>query len=424
MWYVIASLLGMLFGGSGMYFVLENKRRQVNRSRDEVSKGIADLREARQQFRKEEAAKTEQLRQLQSKLNSELQRINKEFQEKKSRLEAKIISYDEITGENVLLKDKLRELATYIRKLSIDRDRQQEFQNALDVKCRELGSQYLKESVKWISRSLTSNNYANSKTRLSSVVEKVRGIGIEISTSEEEGLTKDLKSEFEHIVRVAAEREEQARIKARIREEQAREREIQSEVERLDREQKAIEFALEKALAETKEEHAAEVEELRKQLAEAEEKSRRAIAQAQLTKSGHVYVVSNIGSFGDGIFKVGMTRRLEPYDRIKELGDASVPFPFDIHMMVSCEDAPALEIALHRALHEHRVNKVNPRKEFFRTTFEAILKVVQEHEGEVEYTADVEALEYRQSISMSNEDAEFIEGVYGKFEDDAGDEAT
>jgi hypothetical protein len=113
---------------------------------------------------------------------------------------------------------------------------------------------------------------------------------------------------------------------------------------------------------------------------------------AQQTKAGNVYVISNVGTFGAGVFKVGMTRRLEPLDRIRELGDASVPFPFDVHMMISCEDAPALECALHRALHKSRINRVNPRKEFFRTDLQLIVDVVQEHHGCVDYAADPEAL--------------------------------
>src|SRR4029078_6604091 len=117
-------------------------------------------------------------------------------------------------------------------------------------------------------------------------------------------------------------------------------------------------------------------------------------------------------SFGDGVYKIGMTRRLEPLDRVRELGDASVPFPFDVHMMISCQNAPTLENALHKALSKQQVNKTNPRKEFFRSDIETIVKLVKEHHGEVEYTADAEALQYRQSLSMSDDDAEFVEQVF------------
>jgi len=180
----------------------------------------------------------------------------------------------------------------------------------------------------------------------------------------------------------------------------------------------AIQAALEKALAEAEDKHSEEVEQLKARLAEAEEKSQRAMSRAQMTKSGHVYVLSNIGSFGEGVFKVGMTRRLEPQDRVRELGDASVPFPFDVHMMISSNDAPALENALHRALHRGRLNRIKPRKEFFRTDLEAIRKVVLERHGEVQYVADPEALQYRQSLTMSEEDSEYIESVYDALEDD------
>jgi hypothetical protein len=180
-----------------------------------------------------------------------------------------------------------------------------------------------------------------------------------------------------------------------------------------------IEAALAKALAEAQDEHSAEIEALRARLAEAEDK-KRAISQAQLTKAGFVYVISNIGSFGEGVFKIGMTRRLVPEDRVRELGDASVPFPFDVHMMISCQDAPALENALHHKHLKQQINKTNPRKEFFRTDIESIVAVVREHHGEVEYVADAEALQYRESLSMSDEDQEFIEHVFEEVEEEEG----
>ena len=97
---------------------------------------------------------------------------------------------------------------------------------------------------------------------------------------------------------------------------------------------------------------------------EAEENNKRALSLAQQTKQGNIYIISNIGSFGEGIYKIGMTRRFDPMDRVKELGDASVPFTFDVHALVQCDDAPKLEKELHHAFHNKRVNQVNNRKEF------------------------------------------------------------
>jgi hypothetical protein len=166
------------------------------------------------------------------------------------------------------------------------------------------------------------------------------------------------------------------------------------------------------------------VDTLRAQLAEAEAKAQRAVSLAQLTKQGHVYVISNVGSFGPSVFKIGMTRREKPQHRVDELGDASVPFPFDVHMMIRCEDAPALEAALHRQFRARRVNRVNLRKEFFRVTLEEIVTAVREHHGEVEYRADAEALEYLNSQAATIADLEEIEGAYAGAEPRVNTTAT
>ncbi|HET9236153.1 MAG TPA: GIY-YIG nuclease family protein [Oligoflexus sp.] len=193
-------------------------------------------------------------------------------------------------------------------------------------------------------------------------------------------------------------RQEQALIKERMREEIRAERERQKELERLAQEEEKIRLELERILL--KKETAAsalQIEELKQQLLQAQERSERAKSQAELTRAGHVYVISNVGSFGEGIYKVGMTRRLEPYDRVHELGDASVPFPFDVHMMISCDDAPKLESDLHRLMHGSRVNKVNLRKEYFRVDLEMIHKFVEENHGKVEYHAEPQAIEFHET---------------------------
>ena len=169
----------------------------------------------------------------------------------------------------------------------------------------------------------------------------------------------DLKRQYGEVVRKQELREEQSQIKAQIREEQRAEREKQRELQRVAAEKAAIEKALSLALQHTQDIHSAEIQKLQAMLAEAEAKVLRTLSMAQQTKAGHIYVISNLGSFGENVYKVGMTRRLEPMDRVKELGDASVPFPFDVHMMITCQDAPNLENALHKSLHHRRVNRAN-----------------------------------------------------------------
>ena len=143
-----------------------------------------------------------------------------------------------------------------------------------------------------------------------------------------------------------------------------------------------------------------EIERLTEALSIAREKSQRALSMAQQTKSGYVYVISNIGSFGENVFKIGMTRRLEPYDRVRELGDASVPFEFDVHAMIACEDAPALEKKLHSNLEQHKMNLINNRREFFRAPLVMIVDEVKKEMPNSVFIENVEAEQYNKSLAL------------------------
>jgi hypothetical protein len=145
------------------------------------------------------------------------------------------------------------------------------------------------------------------------------------------------------------------------------------------------------------------IAELEQMMAEANAKQERAMSLAQQTRSGHVYVISNIGSFGTHVYKIGMTRRLDPIDRIWELSDASVPFDFDVHAIIYTDDAPGLESELHQRFAERRINVVNERKEFFHVTIEEIAEVVRERCGDIELTLAAEAAEFLQSEAYRRE---------------------
>jgi hypothetical protein len=201
---------------------------------------------------------------------------------------------------------------------------------------------------------------------------------------------------------------EQREIKQQIREEEKARKEIEKAIKEAEKEEHIIQKALEKArseLANANEDQRREFEsqlaDLENKLSEAEAKGQRALSMAQQTRRGHVYVISNVGSFGENVFKIGMTRRLEPLDRVKELGDASVPFSFDVHAMLYSEDAPALEKELHRKFDRESVNKVNPRKEFFRVSLAEIKQMV-DTKGitDIHWTMKAEAAEYRESIAI------------------------
>jgi vacuolar-type H+-ATPase subunit H len=149
--------------------------------------------------------------------------------------------------------------------------------------------------------------------------------------------------------------------------------------------------------------HAKELAEAKERIRLAEEKNQRAISMAQQTKRGHVYIISNIGSFGENVYKIGMTRRLDPEDRVRELGGASVPFSYDIHGMISFEDCPAAESQLHRMFITAQVNKVNFRKEFFRVELEDIKSAVEKLGGTANWTMRSEAAHYRQTLRIEEQ---------------------
>jgi hypothetical protein len=202
-------------------------------------------------------------------------------------------------------------------------------------------------------------------------------------------------------------KEEQRRIREQIREEERAQREFekaeQDAEEDEERYQKALARAQEEAAKATGaalEKLTAQVSAFEAKLDEARKKKERAISRAQLTKSGFVYVISNVGSFGEKVYKIGMTRRLEPMERILELGGASVPFPFDLHAMLYSDNAPELEFALHQLFADRRLNLVNPRREFYREVeLDEIEGFVKQKGLSAQFIKEVEAREYRQTVS-------------------------
>ena len=204
------------------------------------------------------------------------------------------------------------------------------------------------------------------------------------------------------------EREEQRQIQDQIKEEEKARRDFERAQQEAAREEELIRRAMEKAqeqVSQATEEERRKIEaqlaELQQKLTEAEAKSQRALSMAQQTRAGNVYIISNAGSFGDDVLKIGMTRRLEPFDRIKELGDASVPFEFDVHAMIRSDDAPTLEREMHAAFEDHRLNKVNYRKEFFRVPLQTVREFVAMRQLEATFTMTAEAREYRESVALA-----------------------
>jgi CII-binding regulator of phage lambda lysogenization HflD len=217
----------------------------------------------------------------------------------------------------------------------------------------------------------------------------------------------ELRLEHELALKRQAELEEQRRIKEQMREEERAQREARRAQDEAAAEEERYAKALDKARAdmakakgEKLDQLSSRIAELERQLFEAHERKERAISMAQLTRAGHVYVISNIGSFGDEVFKIGMTRRLEPMDRVRELGDASVPFEFDVHAIIPSLDAPGLEADFHRYFEARRLNAVNLRKEFFRVSIREIEQFVRSKGLDIQLTLLAEAREYRETLSL------------------------
>lgn len=209
------------------------------------------------------------------------------------------------------------------------------------------------------------------------------------------------------------EREEQRRIREQIRDEEKAQKEIEKAREEAEQQEAEYEKALSRAREEALRATGAQLEKLTNQIQslevkvdQARQNKQRALARAQLTKSGFVYVISNIGSFGERVFKIGMTRRMEPMDRIDELSDASVPFPFDLHTMMYSDNAPELESALHKLVEDRQVNLVNPRKEFYRDVELAEIEAFVKARGlSAQFIKCAEAKQYRESLALRKEGA-------------------
>ncbi len=212
----------------------------------------------------------------------------------------------------------------------------------------------------------------------------------------------------------ARKREKDERIERNRLEREDKKRE--QEARRVEREEeryrKLLAIAKKEALdsidAKNAEELERRIEGLERSLQEAKEKLHRARSMAEQTRAGYVYIVSNIGSFGDDVVKIGMMRRLNPDDRVRELGDASVPFRFDTHALVYTEDAPAMEAALHEKFGNRRVNAVNRRKEFFRVDLEEAEAAVKELDPRVVFIRGREAQEYMETVALREQQLQVV----------------
>lgn len=260
------------------------------------------------------------------------------------------------------------------------------------------------------------NNIEASVKRMTSSKDAISRLGkimnISISPAYFDRKLQELYLAHEYQVKKQEEKEEQKRIRAEEREQAKLQKEIEAARKKLEKEQTHCKNELQRMLKQdtssmTPEEKAAfdaKKIELESQLGEIEKGIADVDYRAANQRAGYVYVISNIGAFGENIYKIGMTRRLDPMDRVDELGDASVPFNFDVHAMIFSEDAPALETALHNAFEDRKLNMVNTRREFFRVSLDEIKEVVKQNfDKTVEFVDVAPAEQYRESLLMKKQ---------------------
>lgn len=237
--------------------------------------------------------------------------------------------------------------------------------------------------------------------RLTKVRDTIARLGktmsVEIAASYHRLRVDEIKLTADYVAKREEEKERDREEKARLREERLAQQEMERERKRLEKEQAHYLNAL-KALESSGDEAAAA--RMREQLSEIDKAIVDVDYRAANIRAGYVYVISNIGSFGPEVVKIGMTRRLEPQDRVRELGDASVPFRYDTHAMFFAQDAVSIENQLHRHFADHRINRVNHRREFFRVTPQDVKLKLADLAGDLlEFTDTAEAAEYRQSLN-------------------------
>ena len=213
-----------------------------------------------------------------------------------------------------------------------------------------------------------------------------------------------VKIEYNYYIKKEKEKQEQIALKEKMREEAVERKALEQERKKIEQEESKYETEIQKLKEQMENAAKEEMDALNRRILELQEQladvivKKEDIVNLQNGRAGTVYIISNLGSFGDDVFKIGMTRRLEPQDRINELGSASVPFKFDVHSFIFSNDAVALESKMHEMLTNKRLNKVNMRKEFFKVSIDDLEKLVEEIEPTAEFNRTMIANEYRASL--------------------------
>lgn len=258
------------------------------------------------------------------------------------------------------------------------------------------------------------NNIGASEKRITASCDAISKLGsmmhIVITKPYYDSKIQELHLAFEYQQKKQEEKEALKEARAEMREAAKLQKEINEQRKKVEKEQAHYKNALLQVLKQINSSEMPSKDliekksELEKQLGEIEITIKDLDYREANQRAGYVYIISNIGAFGENIYKIGMTRRLDPQERVDELGDASVPFNFDVHAMIFSDDAPSLENALHKAFEDRKVNMVNQRREFFNVTLDEIKEVIrQNYDKTVEFIDIPDAQQYRETQKIKHE---------------------
>lgn len=348
-------------------------------------------------------------------LQTELMVLTEETRIKAVNIEAyDNLKSDEIKNQLQLLRNKQDEMIKIDRAIKITATfgtkKESENQKKQILRCFNAECSNITEAV-------TPKNIDACRSKIQRSFEALNKIfstdGVQLSQDYLATKLEELSIVYAYAIKVEEEKEQQRAIREQMVEEEKVRREIEREKLKIEKEETQFKGEINKLMGYMqkatdeieKKLYIDKIHELEDKLKLLEKDKENVLQREQNTRAGFVYIISNIGSFGENIYKIGMTRRLEPMDRIKELGDASVPFGFDVHALIFSEDAPALETILHQTFRTHQVNKVNPRKEFFNVDLDKVRGVVTaNHNATVHFVDMPDAFEYRESLRLSGQE--------------------
>lgn len=370
-----------------------------------------------------------------SELDNKILKLNNDIEAKKKELillEEEVLmqefglytpKYDFVTSDEY--KDKLDEIRKNQKEMIKNKSAVNYSENWTVDGSKAKGKKMTNDNIKQILRSFNTecenaidkvkfNNIDNMKKRIEKSFEALNKLNVTVCVQIKEEYL-DIKIEelylaYEYQVKKQEEKEEQKRIREELREEARLQKELEEAKKNINKDIKHFDNALKSILSQLEagdleeEKRKALIDkkvELEEQLEQLNNNLKDIDYRQNNQKAGYVYIISNIGAFGENVYKIGMTRRLDPQERVDELGDASVPFDFDIHAMIFSDDAPALENSLHKAFDSKKANMVNKRREFFNVTLKEIEEVVKaNYDKTVDFKKIPDAEQYRESIKM------------------------